>query len=93
MKVLYKCINEEKARVLEYSIDDNTVYDGDTLTVSSIPIPENIEGKTPILYVNPVTKNFWYEYEDRTLTPEEQIQQLLDANAELTYQLMMKGVL
>jgi hypothetical protein len=76
MKVLYKRINEEKARVIEYSIDDSVTFEGDTLIVSTIPLPDNIEGKTPILYVNPTNSTFWYEYEDRTLTPEEELKQL-----------------
>jgi hypothetical protein len=32
--------------------------------------------KNPVLYCNPQTKEVWYEYEDRPLTPEEEIQQL-----------------
>ncbi|MEK4883685.1 hypothetical protein NST81_02990 [Bacillus sp. FSL W8-0223] len=55
--------------------------------------PEQIEGKYAVMYYNPQTNSVFYEYIDKPLTPEKQIQQLLDANAELTYQLMMKGVL
>lgn len=30
--------------------------------VESVPKPENIEGRTPILHCNPETKELWYEY-------------------------------
>lgn len=62
------------------------------LLVESIPEPDE-NGKGYILKYNPDDKSFYYEYYDLPLTTEEQIQQLLDANAELTYQLMVKGVL
>lgn len=46
---------------------------------SDIPEPEN-NGKAPRLYINPQTKEMWYEYEEIPKTPEEL---LLERIAEL----------
>lgn len=32
--------------------------------VDSLPQKEHIEGKAPILHINPQTKEMWYEYQD-----------------------------
>lgn len=63
-------------------------------TVADIPQPEAIKGKTPVLYVNPKTGEFWHEYIDRPLTQEElmtglmeKIDQLLDNHDELLAEL------
>lgn len=37
-----------------------------------------------VLYINPTTKEMWYEYADRPLTLEERIQQLERALLELS---------
>ncbi|MEW9096401.1 MAG: hypothetical protein AB2417_15090 [Clostridiaceae bacterium] len=36
-----------------------------------IPTSDNIVGKSSLPYINPQTGEFWYEYIDRPLTPEE----------------------
>ncbi|WP_207653319.1 hypothetical protein [Clostridium cochlearium] len=58
------------------------------ILVDSIPEPKQIEGKAPILYCNPETKELWYEYEDIPPTPEdlqqEKIQALEQSMAELS---------
>lgn len=58
------------------------------ILVDSIPKPEQIEGKAPILYCNPETKELWYEYEDIPKTEEElqqeKIQALEQSIAELS---------
>ncbi len=56
--------------------------------VDSIPESKQIEGKAPILYCNPSTKELWYEYEDIPKTQEEiqqkKISQLESALLEMT---------
>ncbi|MBA7703000.1 hypothetical protein ES703_111780 [subsurface metagenome] len=37
----------------------------------ALPKAENRPGKSAVLYVNPQTKESWYEYEDRPPTQEE----------------------
>ncbi|MBA7481232.1 hypothetical protein ES707_16702 [subsurface metagenome] len=37
----------------------------------ALPKAEDRPGKSAILYVNPQTKELWYEYEDRPPTQEE----------------------
>lgn len=75
-------------------IVDTTNYRPDKLSeedlsrgflVDSIPEPTEQEGKRPVLYCNPKTKELWYEYEDIPKTKEEileekvaTIQQALD---------------
>lgn len=43
--------------------------------------PAAIVGKTHVLYCNPVTKELWYETEDRELTPEESQAKILEQQA------------
>jgi hypothetical protein len=42
----------------------------------SLPPKQEIEGKEAVLKFDPDTKQLYYEYVDRQLTPEEKIQQL-----------------
>lgn len=44
--------------------------------VVNIPEPEMVFGKVGYLYVNPTTLETWYEYVDRPLTPDEELQNL-----------------
>jgi hypothetical protein len=44
--------------------------------VESIPEPEVIPGKVPVLKFDTNNMQFYYEYVDRQLTPEEELQQL-----------------
>ncbi|OPX04969.1 hypothetical protein [Geobacillus sp. LEMMY01] len=45
------------------------------------PIPETRFGKEPVLYANLVTKELFYEYIDRSLTQDEELQQLKERQA------------
>lgn len=76
LKVRFSKISEDKAivTVIEYQHDGAT--DDSSILVDSIPEEQPQVGKYGILYVNPQTKEFWYEYVDRPLTPEEKIAQL-----------------
>lgn len=50
---------------------------------SNIPaIPEQQFAKGTPLYINPLDKSMWFEYIDRPLKPEEQIQKVTDDNTE-----------
>lgn len=49
------------------------------ILVDSVPKPEQIKGKADILYCNPKTKELWYEYEDIPKTPEEELQEKIQA--------------
>jgi len=42
-----------------------------TIEVEMVPEAEQLKGKTAQLYINPETKEMWYEYTDRPLTQEE----------------------
>lgn len=71
----------------------SVVYDGSTLTeeqkarsvaVESLPIPEKIVGKTPVLKVDVEKQEVWYEYED--LVTESEDNDIKLALAELAEQ-------
>lgn len=68
------------------------------ILVDSIPEPEEVEGKDPVLYCNPETKELWYEYEDIPKTEEEiqaeKVESLEQSIAELTMAMtmMMGGI-
>jgi len=56
-------------------------------TEADLPRPEQRRGMTGVLYFNPATKAFWYEYVPRPLTQEELLEDLLsrldETNARL----------
>ena len=41
------------------------------ILVESIPEPQQIKGKSAVLYCNPATKELWHEYEDIPKTKEQ----------------------
>jgi hypothetical protein len=44
------------------------------MLIDNLPEVEQIEGKKPVLYCNPNTKEVWYEHEDIQKTKEELLQ-------------------
>lgn len=60
---------------------------------SSIPQAEVQAGKIAILYINPETNELWYEYEDRPLSPEEEITSLKAQNAQIVLALVMNDLM
>ena len=56
--------------------DAGVMLDG--LTEKDVPKPEMIKGKNPVLYANPKTGKLWFEYEDRPLTQEELMVELIE---------------
>lgn len=81
MSILIKHDNasETKALILAvfHQIDSlpQNVID-ECIAVESVPVPEPPEGKEGVPYINPQSKEIWYEYADKPLTPEEKIEQL-----------------
>jgi len=62
--------------------------------VDDVPEPQIPEGKQISgLFVNPATKEVWYEYEDKPLDPEERLQILEQINAQLLVELLEQEVL
>jgi hypothetical protein len=76
--MLYEIVAENKARVtLIHNRPDMLPADmvAQGLEVEELPtVDETLTKKEAVLYVNPATKETWYEYQDRPLTPEEQLQ-------------------
>lgn len=72
-------INEQKMKVeIIYNLDhpDNAGLDTSQGVVveEEAPLPEPQIGKGYLWYVNPQTGEQWFEFYDRPLTPEEQLQ-------------------
>lgn len=77
--IFYKKESETKAFVTSTiyntkGFDPQELAEG--LEVEVIPEPEAQPGKLHNLYVNPKTKELWYEYTDRPLTTEEELAQV-----------------
>lgn len=54
------------------------------IMVDAIPTePERIKGKAIVLFINPNTKEMWYEYEDRALNQEEHLEDISKKLTEL----------
>ena len=60
---------DDKNGLLQKQIDKG-------IEIDSMPTQEQIEGKQTLPYVNPKTKEVWYEYTDRPLTVEERLNRL-----------------
>ena len=85
--VSYEKLTEEKALVKGYSnleYVEKPLYPG--FNIDEIPVgPIPPRGKTVQTFVNPTTKEFFYEYFDRPLTSDEELQQLKQQNSELMF--------
>ena len=91
--MIYIQTNEDGLVILRHNqpelLSDKQKQNG--LLVDFIPEPENNPDKLSQLYYK--DDKFYYEYFDRPLSNEELIQQQGIMIADLTFQLMMKGVL
>jgi hypothetical protein len=84
--VTYERITDEKAIVRQYInldyVEKPVGVEGfEIAEIPQPPIPPI--GKEVQTFVNPITKDFFYEYTDRPLKPEEKIQLLEQENEEL----------
>lgn len=59
------------------------------IEVEHIDEPIFEHGKYPIHYINPQTKEMWYEYEPRELTEQERIQELETLTGDLMMELAL----
>lgn len=72
--LFYEKETDTRAKVLLiYSVEPprELIDKGNYITVENVPNAEQKTGKTALPYCNPETGDFWYEYIDRPLTPEE----------------------
>ena len=82
----YEKINGTRGRVtlihhFPYELDQDVLGGG--ALVELVPEPETPAGKGSILYINPQTKELWYEYVDVPLPEDERIAKLEQENTEL----------
>jgi hypothetical protein len=78
--LLYEWVDENKAKVslIHFMPDDPNEGLADDvkaggITVAELPEPPDPQdGKTAVLYCNPMTSEVWYELENRPLTADEQ---------------------
>lgn len=61
--------------------------------VDSVPQVPPMQGKDGMLYYNPETKEFYFEYVDRPLTPQEEIESLKAQNAQMLLVLVEGGLM
>lgn len=93
-------ITEEKCRVLgvnyfPYEVNrrvPDSVIENNIL-VDNVLNPVEKVGKDAIHYINPQTLEQWYEYVDRPLSYEEQIQELKAQNAQMLLALVQGGLI
>jgi len=67
-------ITDTKHRVISYHSAPETLTEAQkegSITINSVPIPQQQVGKSTLLFCNPQTGEVWYEYQDRPLTKEE----------------------
>lgn len=77
--ILYEDGNESKARVTlihnrPEMLPEDMLAQG--IEVEELITPDETQaGKDATLFINPQSKELWYEYSERQLSPEEQLQQ------------------
>ena len=77
--VKYDVLSEDRARVysLDYRWDSISDEEMESGIVVEYEEAANVPpGKLDVLYVNPLTGESWHEFEDRLLSPEEQIREM-----------------
>jgi hypothetical protein len=89
--IRYESITETKGEVVYWTIEFDSMEEvpenlrENGLFVDNTPsAPEGIpQYKISKLYVNPATKDLWYEFVDRPLTQDEEIELLKAKNTQL----------
>lgn len=80
MKWLFyeKETNTRAKVVLIYHVEppEELLNKGNYITATNIEEPEQKTGKTALPYCNPEAKEVWYEYVDKPLSSEEQLEEL-----------------
>lgn len=94
----FESISDTKGEVTsicdEQSLFPSTIPRNSIIVDTIIDYPSMVNiGKQPVLYINPQTKEMWYEYMNRQLTPQEEIIILKEENALINYALMMGGLI
>jgi hypothetical protein len=98
MKLLVgRRISDEKIEVetiynLDVSENDSIDRSIGVVVKEELPFPPYVAGKRYMLYVNPVTKEQWFEEHEVTLTPEEQTQVLLKQQQAIIDQLVLDSL-
>ena len=80
--LFYEKETDTKAKVMMiYNVEPpkELISNGNYITVDNIEEPEQKTGKTALPYCNPETGDFWYEYVDKPLSSEEQLQEQINA--------------
>jgi hypothetical protein len=91
MILIGKKITEEKIEVQGAYISGSVAVE---TTETNLPErPNEVTGKKLMLYVNPVTKQAYYDYVDRPLNENEKIAQLEAQNAQMLLVLVEKGLM
>ena len=78
---------KDKVTVIHYKPDQLSAEQKKAIILienEALPKAENLTGKNAVLYVNPQTKELWYEYEDRPLTQEELLVEISQKLTTLT---------
>ena len=84
-KMKYVFYENNNVTLIYYDEPQFSLNGKDYFTVDEIPEPEHKEGHYPIMKCNPATKEIWFEYLEKELTPEERrIKELEGAVLELT---------
>lgn len=84
--IRYKQIDKTKGRIdfIHYFPETLPAEDrSNGIMLDSIPVPEHIPGNEPIYYINPVTKEIWFEYIAAFKSKEEIIEELRTENESL----------
>lgn len=93
--VFTKVIDEQKHAVERIVYVDELLSEGEKANAyyfTEIPEPESIEGKVPRMFLNPTTREIFYEYVDRPLTPEEELRQRIELMQQALDDLLLGGM-
>ena len=91
MLIVGTTISDSKVKVDGCFVDGSQTVVIDATTPPNPP--ENQAGKDTVMFLNPVTKELFWEYVDRPLTDAETILQLKAENADIVLALVIAGVI
>lgn len=78
MELFTERITDTRAKITAIRHGEAKATSADALVIAEMPPKPVVVGKTAVPYINPQTKEIWYELVDRPLTQEEVLAQLVD---------------
>jgi hypothetical protein len=94
--IRYNLVSEDKGTVTYlHNFPEDLSQDmlNTGVLVNSIPESQIVEGKIAVLCYSPLSQSIFYDYQDKLLTTEEEVNQLKQQNAQMLLALVEGGLM